>query len=179
MNAIYNLGDRLAAAGRWGRETLAGGELDNRQFNDFLPPGPLTQLFQPPNTVYTTHVLKDGADSVGALGALNRVFLNIGLFSEEWLRHFRPIIGNAPVTPITISHRRAAEIEADKTKSAAIGECLREQRSHAGAEDATDVERQRSARVAHARRKQVRQETRRAGHRRTPSRTARATGKAR
>ena len=34
-------------------------------------------------------MLKDGSDSVGALGALNRVYLNIGLFSEEWLLHFR------------------------------------------------------------------------------------------
>ena len=33
-------------------------------------------------------MLKDGSDSVGVLGALNRVFLNIGLFSEEWLLHF-------------------------------------------------------------------------------------------
>ena len=38
-------------------------------------------------------MLKDGSDSVGALGALNRVYLNIGLFSEEWLLHFRPLIG--------------------------------------------------------------------------------------
>ena len=27
---------------------------------------------------------------MGTLGALNRVYLNIGLFSEEWLLHFRP-----------------------------------------------------------------------------------------
>ena len=33
-------------------------------------------------------MLKDGSDSVGALGALNRVYINIGLFSEEWLLHF-------------------------------------------------------------------------------------------
>ncbi len=107
MNAVYNLGDRLAAARRWGREKLAGGELNNRQFNDFVATGPLTQFFTPPDTVYTPHVLKDGSDSVGALGALNRVYLNIGLFSEEWLRHFRPIIGDAPVTPITITTARA------------------------------------------------------------------------
>src|SRR2546422_4076585 len=44
---------------------------------------PLAQFFQPPDTVWTPRVLKDGADSVGALGALNRVHLNIGLFSEE------------------------------------------------------------------------------------------------
>ena len=36
-------------------------------------------------------MLKDGSDSVGALGALNRVYLNIGLFSEEWLLHFNPV----------------------------------------------------------------------------------------
>ena len=35
-------------------------------------------------------MLKDGSDSVGALGALNRVYLNIGTFSEEWLLHFNP-----------------------------------------------------------------------------------------
>ena len=38
-------------------------------------------------------MLKDGSDSVGALGALNRVYLNIGLFSEEWLLHFNPLVG--------------------------------------------------------------------------------------
>ena len=45
-------------------------------------------------------VLKDGADSVGALGALNRVYLNIGTFSEEWLLHFNPLIGGKRITPI-------------------------------------------------------------------------------
>jgi hypothetical protein len=51
-------------------------------------------------------VLKDGSDSVGALGALNRVFLNIGLFSEEWLLHFKPLIGGQPITPIKIKDAR-------------------------------------------------------------------------
>ena len=48
-------------------------------------------------------MLKDGSDSVGALGALNRVYLNIGLFSEEWLLHFRPLLGGKPITPIKIA----------------------------------------------------------------------------
>ena len=48
-------------------------------------------------------MLKDGSDSVGALGALNRVYLNIGLFSEEWLLHFRPLIGGRPISPIEIA----------------------------------------------------------------------------
>ena len=43
--------------------------------------------------VWTPRVLKDGSDSVGILGALNRVYLNIGLFSEEWLLHFKPLVG--------------------------------------------------------------------------------------
>ena len=51
-------------------------------------------------------MLKDGSDSVGALGALNRVFLNIGLFSEEWLLHFKPLVGGKPITPIQIAVAR-------------------------------------------------------------------------
>src|SRR4029079_8689877 len=79
MNAVYQLGPRLEIAKKWGRETLGPGNLQNRQFNDFVGDGPLAQFFEKPNTVLTPHVLKDGADSVGALGALNRVYLNIGL----------------------------------------------------------------------------------------------------
>ena len=56
-----------------------------------MPKGPLTQFFTHAGTVWTPRVLKDGSDSVGALGALNRVYLNIGLFSEEWLRHFNAL----------------------------------------------------------------------------------------
>ena len=47
-------------------------------------------------------MLKDGADSVGVLGALNRVFINIGLFSEEWLLHFNALVGGKKITPIKI-----------------------------------------------------------------------------
>ncbi|MDE3217857.1 MAG: hypothetical protein KGO23_00635 [Nitrospirota bacterium] len=102
MNAVYHLGPRLEQAKRWGHEKLAGGNLDNKQLNDYVASGPLTAFFQPPDTVLTPRVLKDGSDSVGALGALNRVFLNIGLFSEEWLLHFKPLIGGEPITPIQI-----------------------------------------------------------------------------
>lgn len=106
INAVYNLWSRLQAAKNWGKETLAGGNLDNRQFNDFVKEGPLTQFFAPPDTVWAPHVLKDGSDSVGALGALNRVYVNIGLFSEEWLRHFNPLVGGKPISPIAISVMR-------------------------------------------------------------------------
>src|SRR5262250_2608306 len=67
MNAVYNLGARMKLARRWGQETIGGGELKNKQFNDYVQDGPLTQFFQPPSTVWTPRVLKDGSDSVGAL----------------------------------------------------------------------------------------------------------------
>jgi hypothetical protein len=107
MNAIYEVAARLDNATRLGRETLGPDNFANKQFNDFVKEGPLARFFQPPNTVLTPHVLKDGADSVGVLGALNRVYLNIGLYSEEWLRHFNPVFGGAPVTPIQITTARA------------------------------------------------------------------------
>jgi len=93
MNAVYGLAPRLGLAKRFGKEQLAGEELKNRQLPGF---------FHSPY-VWTPRVLKDGADSVGVLGALNRVYLNIGLFSEEWLRHFRPFTGGKPITPIRIA----------------------------------------------------------------------------
>jgi len=107
MNAVYNLGARMQNALRRGHEKLSGGELDNKQFNDFedIPPGSLLRKFyKHPNLVATPLVLKDGSDSVGALGALNRVFINVGLFSEEWLQHFNPLVGGKPFTPFPIKH---------------------------------------------------------------------------
>ena len=110
MNAVYYLAPRMALARQWGKETLAGGNLDNRQFNEYVPPtDPLAQFFVPPTTTYTPRVLKDGSDSVGALGALNRVYLNIGVFSEEWLLHFRALLGGEPI-------RRFRSRRAEKTR---------------------------------------------------------------
>ncbi len=104
MNAVYDFASRMGLAKSLWHEKLAGGELDNKQFNDFFSSGPLTTFYSKPDaTVHTPHVLKDGADSVGLLGALNRVYLNIGLFSEEWLLHFRPVVGGQPITPIQIA----------------------------------------------------------------------------
>ena len=102
MNAVYSLAARMELARHWGHETLVGPELNNKQFNHFVQSGPLTEFYHKPE-VQTPRVLKDGSDSVGALGALNRVYLNIGLFSEEWLLHFNPLVGGKPITPIEIS----------------------------------------------------------------------------
>jgi hypothetical protein len=45
------------------------------------------------------HILKDGADSVGVPGAALRVYVNIGMFSEYWLRRHNPLIGLTPQRP--------------------------------------------------------------------------------
>lgn len=120
MNAVYNLGARMAIARQWGKEILQGGELDNEHLNKYVPPGsPLSRFYQPPNIVWTPRVLKDGSDSVGALGALNRVFVNIGLFSEEWLEHFRPLVGGKTITPfeIAVANRNSAYWKATEAQT--------------------------------------------------------------
>ena len=104
MNAVYDFVARLGIGKRLWHEKLAGGELDNKQLNNFFPTGPLSEYYvKDTSTALTPHVLKDGADSVGLLGALNRVYLNIGLFSEEWLLHFNPVVGGKDITPIKIA----------------------------------------------------------------------------
>ena len=94
MNAVYLLGPRLDETHFWGKEMLKGAELNNRQ---------LPQYFDLPDTSWSPRVLKDGSDSVGVLAALNRVYINIGVYSEEWMRHFNPFFGGKPITAIEIA----------------------------------------------------------------------------
>jgi hypothetical protein len=104
MNAVYAFGARMGLAKKLWHESLSGGELNNKQLGDYASTAALKDYYDPEaQTVRTPHVLKDGADSVGLLGALNRVYLNIGLFSEEWLLHFNPVIGGKKITPIQIA----------------------------------------------------------------------------
>ena len=51
---------------------------------------------------YVPRVLFDGADSIGAWGALARVFLNIGCFGEQWNRLHTPLIGFTPQRPFRL-----------------------------------------------------------------------------
>ncbi len=95
-NAIYNLAARMGIAKRWGKETLKGGELNNKQ--------PFPEFFNPPDTAWSPRVLKDGADSVGVGGALNRAYVNIGLYSEDWFTHFNPSFGGKEITPFLIKN---------------------------------------------------------------------------
>src|SRR6185369_5105562 len=95
MNAVYDFVSRLGLAKRLWHEKLAGGELNNKQLDGYFDAAT--------GTVQTPHELKDGSDSVGLLGALNRVYLNIGLFSEEWLTHFNPVVGGKTISLIRIA----------------------------------------------------------------------------
>ena len=121
MNAVYQFGARMGIAAKWGKETLSGGGLRNKQFNDFVPAAdPLAQFFVPPSTVFTPRVLKDGSDSVGALGALNRVYINIGVFSEEWLRHFKALLGGQPISPIRLEDAQKRSVYWQATEQQTI-----------------------------------------------------------
>ena len=51
-------------------------------------------------------VLKDGADSVGFIGACLRVYVNIGLYHQHWLQQHNPLLGLTPQKPFSI---RAAQ----------------------------------------------------------------------
>jgi hypothetical protein len=82
MNAIYEVGARLTVAVP---EEIRGGA-------------------QPRMPV--PHVLKDGADSVGILAALGRVYVNIGSYHEEWLRHFKLLLGGQKQTPLDAASAR-------------------------------------------------------------------------
>jgi hypothetical protein len=110
MNAVYSIAPRVAVTQKFGlADRLTGAELLNHQFNGLtqgVPANsPLRKAFtggKESATILTPKVLKDGSDSVGMLGALNRVYVNIGLFSEEWLKHFIPLIGGPKITPFPI-----------------------------------------------------------------------------
>lgn len=55
------------------------------------------------NPRHTPRVLIDGADSVGAYGALARVYLNIGTHSDLWATCHNPVIGFRPQRPFSIA----------------------------------------------------------------------------
>lgn len=84
INAVFNVGERLRIAQP---ETVSGGSL-------LLAPKTANRP--------VPHILVDGADTIGVVGALGRVFINIGTYSEEWLRCHNAILGLRPSRPIRI-----------------------------------------------------------------------------
>ena len=49
------------------------------------------------------HILKDGADSVGAAAAMMRVYVNEGLYSQQWLKDHDLLLGLKPQRPFDVS----------------------------------------------------------------------------
>ena len=85
INPIFQLGARLSVAEP---ETVGGESL-------LLPGEPAT-----PNV---PHVLKDGADSVGVVGATLRVYVNIGMYSQHFLQQHNALVGLTAQKPFEIS----------------------------------------------------------------------------
>ena len=83
INAMLLLGPRLAEAAD---ETVAGGGLE-------FPGGDHRQV---------PHLLKDGADSVGVAGAMMRVYVNEGLYSNEWLKDHDLLLGLGEQKPFPV-----------------------------------------------------------------------------
>ncbi|MFM7182174.1 MAG: hypothetical protein ACKO2G_12015 [Verrucomicrobiales bacterium] len=84
INGLFNTAERLAIAKN---ETVDGNALllDPKTAERPVP-----------------HVLVDGADTIGVTGALARVFVNIGTYSEEWLRCHNAILGFKHQKPMSI-----------------------------------------------------------------------------
>lgn len=94
MNSIYEVGARLSA-----------GQTEKIGANSLAIPGTKREMPVP-------HILKDGADSVGILGALARVFVNIGEDSDRWLAamHNDALIGRKPYAKFDVAKAQAGSI---------------------------------------------------------------------
>ena len=124
MNPIFAIPARLTVAHE---EEITGGALNF--------PGEQSRMAVP-------HVLKDGADSVGIIGALSRVYVSIGEFSQQWLRDHNVIVGGKPQRPFSVcqcaeelsllsgdrrAHSEPGEIS-DEDERSASRRCAREEK---------------------------------------------------
>jgi hypothetical protein len=101
INAIFDVPARLERA-------LTKPTEEQSRENLLLP-----SIEDPGNTSDQRHfpmVLFPGEDSVGVFGALARVPLNIGVFSEQWARCDNPVIGYTPQRPFSVEVCRANSV---------------------------------------------------------------------
>jgi len=98
--SIFGMSARMRVARQFGRETLDGASMNNRQMSTYVAGGPLAAFFEEPATVWTPRLGWNAMDSVGILGGINRMYPAMGMFSEEWLLHFTPLIGGTPQIPV-------------------------------------------------------------------------------
>ena len=85
INAIFGLGARLEQAAD---ERMAGE----------------AQLLAGGAASKVPHILKDGADSVGIAGAAIRVYVNEGLYSQQWLTDHDILIGLRRQRPFSVAN---------------------------------------------------------------------------
>jgi hypothetical protein len=102
IQPIHQMGARMRVARQWGKETLGGASMDNRQMSTYVAGGPLAAFFEEPATVWTPRFGTSAMDSVGILGAINRFYPAMGMFSEEWLLHFSPLLGGTADLPVDL-----------------------------------------------------------------------------
>ena len=118
MNSVFNLPQRALLSLRNPKENITASSASQptvwRLTPDDAPPESYVKLFQsqdlldealgsnshPPRRV--PRILLDGSDSIGAWGALARVYLNIGTYYEQWNRLHRPVVGFEPQNPFAI-----------------------------------------------------------------------------
>lgn len=94
INPIFLIGSRLAIAHA---EVISGETL-------LLPnPGRTREPSATRVALHVPMVLKDGADSVGMAGALLRVYVNTGTFSQYWLQQHQALLGLRPQRPFEVS----------------------------------------------------------------------------
>ncbi|MCU1234597.1 MAG: hypothetical protein JWP63_2564 [Candidatus Solibacter sp.] len=106
IHGIFQVAPRMQVARAWGKETLAAGSLQNRQMSTYVAGGPLAAFFEEPATVWTPRMGSDAMDSAGILASVNRAFAELGVFSEEYLLHFNPLLGGRPQTPLDLTVAR-------------------------------------------------------------------------
>lgn len=112
MNAVFGVPARLDRAGislhrdkKWLSENPEGSHNFPEHLLDYqrLMPSLLKgdeDTNKDPRPV--PRILLEGADSVGAWGALARVYLNIGTYHEQWVRLHNPLLGFTPQKPFKI-----------------------------------------------------------------------------
>jgi len=114
MNGVFNVKQRLDRAAKGVTtsgpydpmvEQLTGGALCLKNLH--LDHGELIP-----------RVLKQGDDSVGFVGALSRVYVNIGHGWPEWQKHFRPLVGGATKKNPKLASQSPVPVVALQTNSA-------------------------------------------------------------
>jgi hypothetical protein len=101
INAIFEINGRLARAGLNPTEQQSPANLHQRSIED------ASSIV---NQRHTPRVLLDGADSIGIEGALSRVYLNIGAYSQQWRRLHNPVIGFTPQRPFELATVQAKSV---------------------------------------------------------------------